>query len=237
MTDFVKAITQKLKNNWSKREGILIEEVKRNSVDNVRLILAEAPECVNINSESGATPLLYAIQNNNLQMVELLLSKDADVHMQSVTGAVPILFAAQKGRTAIVKALLDNGANVNEVHAENASTPLIIAAQNGHLDIVRLLVDRGAMVNKANKFGVTPMHVAVKNEYNEIVIYLIEHGARRSKISENGHSPVSIANGKNSHVMKGLLHKWKFMEDKKGSKLPVSQMAKNNSTHNFMEGI
>lgn len=234
MSDFVKNI----KNKLSAKEDILIDEVKKGNVENVRMILTESPDIVNITSESGATPLLYAIQNSNFQIVELLLSKGADINKRSATGASPLLFAIQKGRNAIVNALIENGADINERHIQNGSTPLLIAAQHGHIDIVKQLVRSGAIVNKANNHGVTPMHVAVKNEHNDIVIYLIENGARRRKSTQSGISPVKIAKDKKDYVMASLLHKWKFMEiDKSKNSTTAAKIPKNNSPFIFMEGI
>ena len=59
------------------------------------------------------TPLLCAVEFNRLKVVEVLLSKGADIYQAQEIGVTPLSFAIRKGYLAIAELLLSKGAAVN----------------------------------------------------------------------------------------------------------------------------
>jgi hypothetical protein len=57
-----------------------IMNVRQNNIDAVRELLKYNPKLINVIDEYDSSALLYALQNGNMEMVNLLLAKGADVH-------------------------------------------------------------------------------------------------------------------------------------------------------------
>ncbi|KAF4844999.1 Ankyrin repeat domain-containing protein 50 [Colletotrichum siamense] len=122
----------------------------------------------------GRSPLQQAVEDGNLEMIDLLLEFHADVNARAArfSGATALQLAAIKGRLGIARRLIDLGANVNASGAErNGRTALEGAAEHGRLDMVQLLLDCGANVAgdgclqyfKAIRFAETGAHKVVAN--------------------------------------------------------------------------
>ena len=76
------------------------------------------------------TALLFAIQNNQIDIVKLLLEGNANpnfIHEES--GMTALLFAIQDNQIDIVKLLLEGNANPNFIHEESGMTAKEIAQQ------------------------------------------------------------------------------------------------------------
>lgn len=75
--------------------------------------------CVNCFDERGATPLMLAVFNKNVPMIELLIKEGADVNYCTNNGISPIMFAIthniKDSYTEIIKILRAEGANLDNV--------------------------------------------------------------------------------------------------------------------------
>ncbi|MHC4534324.1 MAG: ankyrin repeat domain-containing protein [Planctomycetota bacterium] len=139
--------------------------------------------CININVSDGHgyTPLHYAVQNNQKEIVHLLISKNANVTLKTRLGQTPLHIALDRGNKDIVELLLTKGADINA--ADNTvNTSLHNAARNGQRDIIGLLIDKGADINATNKSNQTSLDIAVQQNHREIVELLLTNGAKASSI-------------------------------------------------------
>jgi ankyrin repeat protein len=91
----------------------------------------------------STTPLNYAIRAGETEIVELLLTKGADVNLPDDIGFTPLHCAAGRGDKPIVEFLLAKGASVN-TKAYGGVTPLHMAVNSRRKEVVELLVGRGA---------------------------------------------------------------------------------------------
>ncbi|XP_045778689.1 uncharacterized protein LOC123876461 isoform X3 [Maniola jurtina] len=106
---------------------------------------------LNVQDDTGYTPLHHACLNGHTEVVRLLLSAGASPSVVDKTGASPLHLAAWKGDSAIVTMLLAHNPPVNiDLVTANQETPLIMAAQYGSVNVVAQLVDRGADVTLRN---------------------------------------------------------------------------------------
>jgi len=114
-------------------------------------------------SELHATPLIFAASSGSAAIVELLLSRGADIEAIDSHGATAIDDAAGADKLKMVALLAGAGANVN-TRGGDGNTPLHFAAWNGHGDVVRLLLALGADPAARNNAGQTPVAMATQSD-------------------------------------------------------------------------
>ncbi|KAK8112238.1 Protein fem-1-like protein [Apiospora kogelbergensis] len=96
------------------------------------------------------TALQHAVQDGNLEMVDLLLAYKADVNGPPAfyRGATALQLAAIQGSIGLTKKLIDLGADVNAAKAPyDGRTALEGASEHGRLDTVALLLENGCCIH------------------------------------------------------------------------------------------
>ncbi|AUH72581.2 ankyrin repeat domain-containing protein [Legionella sainthelensi] len=127
-----------------------------------QLIAAQAQ--LDIKDSDENTPLILAVQNKDLAMVNYLLEHGAcletlDAHMKTA-----LFWAAEKGYEDIFDVLLKHGANINGVSYPGEKTPLMAALINSHLGIAqKILTQKGVAIKQKNRHGETALHLAADN--------------------------------------------------------------------------
>jgi len=194
-----------------------------------KLIKARAD--VSVPDEYGLTPLDWAFLFGapSVDIVELLLTKGADVHARSEKGYTPLHAAAASGSVEAVALLLANGADVNAPQTEKAThrlmifgirygpfgllqgkgwTPLYAGVSSGSAGVVELLLAKGANVNAKYLEGSTPLMFAADAGSVEIVKLLLAKGADVNARSEKGYTPlIGAASAGSVEIVKLLLAK------------------------------
>jgi uncharacterized protein len=162
-------------------ETALMLAIKTGALPVVQMLIKAG---ANVNAREmfhNQTALMWAAAapKNAGEMVQLLLSKDADVRPRAlysdwgsqitsepraqyrpVGGLTALLYAARGGCYKCVEALAGAGADVN-VPTPEGVTPLMIALDNDYNDVAKLLLDRGANPNLWDWWGRTPLYIAI----------------------------------------------------------------------------
>jgi len=125
----------------------------------------------------GATPLLIGVREENREVIEVLVSKGANVDARTMI-SWPLSLAIENEDVATVSVLVEAGANL-EAANQKGWTALMLAAHKGNLDMVRLFSENGAKINEES-MGEDPVNallIAVDGGYTDIVKVLLKNGA------------------------------------------------------------
>ncbi|MDD5456797.1 MAG: ankyrin repeat domain-containing protein [Candidatus Margulisbacteria bacterium] len=118
--------------------------------------------------------LIKAADDNDLDKLQLLIKKGADVNATNEEGDTALTLSADKGHIKIVKKLLEiPGINVNTKNNYSDSA-LILAVDSGHLNVVKELVKfKELEVNAIGENGDTPLMLAAENGKMDIAEVLL----------------------------------------------------------------
>ena len=169
----------------------------------------------------GLTPLMYAVRENCLSCVELLIDNDVDLNLTDPDGVSPLLLSILNTNWDIARRLIDAGADVNQWDMFGQSP--LIAVSGNRLDaglkvdgilnqtdgftIVTMLLDKGANPNMQLFYrpaktrggplsrGTTPLIRAASNGDVELIKLLLEYGAEVDLPQADLQTPVSALAG------------------------------------------
>jgi uncharacterized protein len=107
---------------------------------------------VNSAGPDGATAIMYAAANGDLELVRALIKAGADVKAKNQFGTSALTEAAIIGSAPIIETLLKAGADPN-FKTPNGETPLMAAARTGKIDAAKALLAAGADINAKETWG------------------------------------------------------------------------------------
>lgn len=144
-----------------------------------------------INARSGANQsgaaLFYAVTRGHLAVVELLVSRGAnvnDVCYGPDFEATMLMLAAEHNHVPIVGFLIDKGAAI-EAKNDNHDTALMFAARAAAAPALNALIERGANIHCRSKEGHTPLFYAAYNGRCDNIEVLLAAGADPLEKSES----------------------------------------------------
>uniref|UniRef100_A0A8C0M284 BCL3 transcription coactivator n=1 Tax=Canis lupus familiaris TaxID=9615 RepID=A0A8C0M284_CANLF len=92
----------------------------------VLLLLERGADIDAVDIKSGRSPLIHAVENNSLSMVQLLLQHGANVNAQMYSGSSALHSASGRGLLPLVRTLVRSGADSGLKNCHN-DTPLMVA--------------------------------------------------------------------------------------------------------------
>lgn len=134
------------------------------------------------------TPLIAAAENGNVEVIELLIQKGANVNKPrdpENDGLTPLMAAAAGDHSEVVKVLIEAGANVNAADVEGM-TALMMAAQNGKFKATEALLTGGADKNVTNRDEKTAFDLAHEKNHVSIAYMIREHRFRKLSSPSRG---------------------------------------------------
>ncbi len=157
----------------------LLAVARTGNVDAARLLLEFGATVDARENWGGQTALMWASARRHPEMMQLLISKGADVNARSIVrnyqrhvtaegrpksldsgGLTPLLYAARENCLACVQVLLENGADIDLPDPDGVS-PLLVAIMNANWDLARHLILAGADVNQWDIYGEAPLFTAI----------------------------------------------------------------------------
>ncbi|KAM6953377.1 ankyrin repeat and SAM domain-containing protein 6 [Aplochiton taeniatus] len=133
-----------------KRRPDVFSALKLGNSQLVKEILDEDPAQVNSSNQDGASPLMMAAVSGQLEVVQLIVDKKADIDKQDgVHGWTALMQATYHGNKDVVKYLLGQKADVH-LKAKNGYTAfdLVMLLNDPDTELVRLLASVCMQVDK-----------------------------------------------------------------------------------------
>jgi hypothetical protein len=153
----------------------LIRAVTAGDEARVRAVLKKYPQAIDAVDAWGRTALYLAAGAGDLNLVELLLTAEADVNAADKGGDTPLHEAVFRGYEEVARLLLARGADINAANQAGV-TPLHYAAGLGRRSLVELLLDKGAALNARTVGGLTPLSAARRGRHLAVAALLVERG-------------------------------------------------------------
>uniref|UniRef100_A0AC35U5S9 SAM domain-containing protein n=1 Tax=Rhabditophanes sp. KR3021 TaxID=114890 RepID=A0AC35U5S9_9BILA len=103
----------------------------------IKFILKQKEVKINLQDKYGCTALHYAVQNDMLTTVELLIAKNADVNISDLSGMTPTLDACLVGKEALLKLLLKKGGIVTKTNSKGENGVVLASDYPAILNVLR----------------------------------------------------------------------------------------------------
>ncbi|MCX6835959.1 MAG: ankyrin repeat domain-containing protein, partial [candidate division Zixibacteria bacterium] len=202
------------------------QAVETGNVEQIRTLLEANPELVNERDTAQNLPLHLAATTGQVAVIELLLSKGADIEAGDRENTTPLTVAAMLNKPEAVRLLVEKGASIT-ARDNNGNTPLLAAARSGNVETVKYLVEHGASLADVSNRGSNCLHIAASIGAEPLVQYLLDKHLDITALNGGGYSPLGFA-AQNGHlsIMRLLLSAGANVDQPDGSGLsPLMQAA------------
>lgn len=158
----------------------------------IRTLLDLGVACNQTAGPLRTSALYIASAEGQVAVIDLLISRGANVDHARSDGATAASVAAQEGNVEALSRLLIQGASANTSNREGV-TPMYLAAQNGHASSLQSLIANGGAVDQATLHGETPLMAAVEAGHESIVGLLLSNGCNAQLKDDLGRTALDLA--------------------------------------------
>ena len=149
--------------NASTNKGItpLMNAAENSDSENLELLIEHGAVVNHYNPSTGYSALYYAMYEDRVDNVELLLKNGADLNIKFKHGLTPLMYAARRGASKSISFLLNRGVDVNEKNSAGYSALMHAAMYSADLSndfdstVIAKLISAGADVSIINVNGQT----------------------------------------------------------------------------------
>ena len=213
-----------LKSDWAKRQAVQLDTsgyvsyIYGGAIDYNLMIAAskgytteikrliEQGADINAATTEGATPLIFAVSNRQLEAVKTLLTYNPILDKVTTNYETPLLIAVRNNTFDIAEALIRAGADV-DFPDKHGATPLHHASLYGYLNFVDLLLYYDAAVDEKSDDGTTPLLASIWAGNTDVADMLLQNGADPSERDNDGYTPFLMASLYGDTLMMDLLYK------------------------------
>lgn len=144
---------------------------------------------------SGWTPLMIAVSvRDGDAVVDLLLSKGADINQKNNNGQTALHFVASKKNLDVARKLFNSTPPASaRVRDKRGQYALHRAAAVGSVPMIEMLLKNHSPINASDNAGYTALHHAVAEGHGNAATALLKNGAETDKRDSNGCLALDLA--------------------------------------------
>ncbi|CAM4539311.1 unnamed protein product [Leuciscus chuanchicus] len=150
---------------------------------------------INQPNKHGTPPLLIAAGCGNVQIIDVLMKKGAEIQALDKTGANAIYYAARHGHVGTLRFLHEKKCPL-DIQDKSGETALHVAARYGNVDVVQYLCSIHANPDLLDREQETPLHCAAWHGYSAVTRALCEAGCDVNARNREGESPLLTASAR-----------------------------------------
>ncbi|XP_035235044.1 death-associated protein kinase 1 [Anguilla anguilla] len=150
---------------------------------------------VNQPNKHGTPPLLIAAGCGNIQIIDVLMRKGAEIQAHDKSGSNAVYYAARHGHVGTLKFLHEKECPL-DIQDKSGETALHVAARYGNVDVVQYLCSIHANPNLTDREEETPLHCAAWHGYSSVARALCEAGCSVNVRNREGESPLLTASAR-----------------------------------------
>lgn len=204
-------------NAYSQR---LVVALKNNNAEDVEneLYYGANPDVKFTVDNKPYTPLWYACENCNVEIVKALVKENATLTIKNDEGQTLLMIAILNNNFEVASYLINAGVDILASDS-NGKTALMLAVYKGSMQTVRLLFPNliDSVRNAKDRNGKTALHYAVEGGWLEIAGYLIESGVNNSIEDNDGYTPFMRAIDRGTNMIDLFLGNRHFNVNKANS--------------------
>ncbi len=189
--------------NASAKGNAVAAAIRERDTGGVRALLDRSPDLLHAGDERSNQPIHWAVMSRQIDLIDHLLSRGADIHARRFDGARPIhLFNGDyhyRGRRDVPKDAATPQAVLSHLLARGATLDIFTATHMGDLEAVREWLDRDpGLANRVSDYVTyylgsgSPLRNAAARGHLEIVKLLLARGADPN-LREEGMAPHGAA--------------------------------------------
>lgn len=177
--------------------GVEWDLVTATDYESIPVIETLLDDGADIDATLQRTALHAAAANGNLEIVDFLIERGADVNLQDIHGRVPMFVALAEHQPEVAARLAEADTNPN-VRTVDGSTLLMAAVRAEEVQLVQWALDHGIDVNaiRPEKNNATALILAARKGNAEIVRLLLATGADPRAVNSEGKTALDIAKDK-----------------------------------------
>lgn len=186
----------------------LLKAVENEDMEQVNSLL-DSKEPIDQQDKDGRTPLMVAVQKNNLQIAKLLLDRGANPNVRDNTMLSPWLCAGANGFHKMLQTILGYNPEISSTN-RFGGTVLLPSSEKGYLKTVEVALEAGVPVNHVNDLGWSALQEAVILGnggflYSDIIRKLMLHGANPDLKDNEGKTAKDWAVSRGEHHVVDIL--------------------------------
>ncbi|VDI26531.1 Hypothetical predicted protein [Mytilus galloprovincialis] len=133
----------------------------------------------------GLTPLYEACMDGDMNIVQSLIAKGANVNMKTNCGEPPLVAACQQGHGFLIQLLIDKEADISDA--------LLVAVQNDYDTTVKILSYKGRNLSYQTDDGTSLLKLGFEHGSIKVIAFLLQKGADITELRNCYHLPLCIA--------------------------------------------
>ncbi|KAL7887308.1 hypothetical protein AOLI_G00050290 [Acnodon oligacanthus] len=153
-----------------------------------KMLLDSGADINAVDIKSGRSPLIHAVENNCMEMVNFLIENGCNVNAQSYSGNTALHSACGRGEVEAVRVLLKNGADSSLKNYHN-DTAVMVAKNKKVSDVLRGKTTRGHTLKTQHSFNGAPSPNSLS--HSPLATPNLHRSASVSPLASRVHSPHS----------------------------------------------